>query len=185
LVTFWQFGMSWQTLAAWVLLSWLLALAFIDLDTLTLPNVLTQSGLLLGVLAQVVLKSSSGATWESAIAAQGLMDAVLGAVVGIWIFDLIGLGGALLIGQPVMGGGDGKLAAMLGAWLGWRGMLLSSFLACGLGAFIGSGAIALGLISRRTPIPFGPYLALAAVITLFVGDRLIAWYLQFFFPLTG
>ncbi len=71
----------------------------------------------------------------------------------------------------------------MGAWLGWQNLLLSSFLACVLGAFIGGGAISLGLLSRRTPIPFGPYLALGAVIALFWGDRLIALYLRVFFPL--
>lgn len=191
LAVFWQFGQSgatvsaWlATVSAWLLLSWLLALTFIDLDTLTLPNQLTQSGLVLGLVVQTVLASSEE-TWTLSAAAQGLMMATIGAVLGIWIFDLIGVVGSFLIGQTAMGGGDGKLAALLGAWLGWQGMLLSSFLACALGAFIGGGAIALGLLSRRTPIPFGPYLALGAVIALFWGDQLIGWYLQLFFPLAN
>ena len=182
LAAFGQSGLTGETVSAWILLSWLLALAFIDLDTLTLPNVLTQSGLVMGIMVQTVLEASE-ATWSLAAAAQGFSTAVIGTVLGIWLFDLIGFVGAFLMGQTVMGGGDGKLAALLGAWLGWQGMLLSSFLACALGAFIGGGAIALGLLSRRTPIPFGPYLALGAAISLFWGDRLIAWYLQLFFPL--
>lgn len=168
-------------MSAWFLLSWLLALTFIDLDTLTLPNVLTQSGLIVGITLQTIL-SASEALWSLPAAAQGFLTAVIGTVLGIGLFDLIGLLGSFLLGQTAMGGGDGKLAALLGAWLGWQNMLLSSFLACALGAFIGGGAIALGLLSRRTPIPFGPYLALGAVIALFWGDRLIALYLQLFFP---
>jgi len=181
---FGYFGLTWATVGAWILLSWLICLAFIDLDTLTLPNVLTQSGLLLGIGVQMLLVfSPDPLTWAGA--ASGVLTAVLGAVLGIWMFEIIGLVGSLVSGNTVMGGGDGKLAAMLGAWLGWQGMLLSSFLACALGAFIGGAAIALHITSRKTPIPFGPFLALGAVITLFWGDRLITWYLQLFFPLAA
>jgi leader peptidase (prepilin peptidase)/N-methyltransferase len=184
LLAFWQFGLSWDVVSAWLLISWLLCLTFIDLDTLTLPNPLTQSGLVLGIIVQTGLLVSHTA-WTVATIAQGVFTAVLGAVLGLWIFEIIGLLGGTLTGKTVMGGGDGKLAALLGAWLGWQGMLLSSFLACALGAFMGGGAIALGVINRRTPIPFGPFLALGALIVLFWGDRLIHWYLQLFFPLSA
>lgn len=184
LAAFWQFGLSLETVAAWLLLCWLISLTFIDLDTLTLPNVLTQSGLVLGVIAQVAVCSSER-SWTVGTATQGLMTAVIGAVLGIWLFESIGLVGSLLTGKTVMGGGDGKLASLLGAWLGWQGMLLSSFLACALGAFIGGGAIALGLLNRRRPIPFGPFLALGAIVSLFWGETMINWYLQLFFPTIG
>lgn len=182
LAAFGYFGLTWATVGAWIFLSWLVCLAFIDLDTLTLPNVLTQSGLVLGVIAQTFLIFSADSITLSGVV-RGLMAAILGAVLGIWIFEIIGFVGSLMTGKTVMGGGDGKLAAMLGAWLGWQGMLLSSFLACALGAFIGGGAIALHLTTRKNPIPFGPFLALGAVITLFWGDFIISWYLRLFFPL--
>lgn len=181
LAAFGQFGFSWQTLSVFAFIGWLLALAFIDLDTLTLPNELTQSGLVVGILLHT-LSVAAAQTWAVGAVVHGLMAAVLGAVVGLWLFDLISLGGALLAGKTVMGGGDGKLAALLGAWLGWQGVLLCSFIACALGAFVGGGAIALGLLRRQTPIPFGPYLALGGLMTLFWGDRLIGWYLHTFFP---
>ncbi|NEQ43296.1 MAG: prepilin peptidase [Leptolyngbya sp. SIOISBB] len=184
LAAFSHFGLTWATVGAWLLLSWLICLTFIDLDTLTLPNALTQSGLVLGCIAQTLLFFSTDSI-TLAGAAQGLMSAILGAVLGIWIFEIIGFVGSLVTGKTVMGGGDGKLAAMLGAWLGWQGMLLSSFLACALGAFIGGCAIALRLTTRQNPIPFGPFLALGALIALFWGDLLITWYLQLFFPLAG
>ncbi|MGF1458270.1 MAG: prepilin peptidase [Leptolyngbyaceae cyanobacterium] len=182
LAAFAYFGWAWATLATWILLSWLICLTFIDLDTLTLPNVLTESGLVLGLAAQTLLVFDAiPHSLENSI--KGFMAATVGAVLGIWIFELISIVGSLLTGQTVMGGGDGKLAAMLGAWLGCPGMLLSSFLACALGAFIGGSAIALGLTSRKSPIPFGPFLAMGGIVTLFWGDRLIAWYLALFFPL--
>jgi leader peptidase (prepilin peptidase)/N-methyltransferase len=98
------------------------------------------------------------------------------AVLGLWLFTLISWGGAFLLGQPAMGGGDGKLAAMLGAWLGWQGLLVSVFLACFSGAVIGGGAIALGQLQRRQAMPFGPFLVLGALASLFWGSSLVAGY---------
>ncbi len=179
-LTFWLVGLSWWTLASWALLSWLIALSFIDLDTLTLPNSLTQTGLILGLLAQGIIPYLKTGSWSSGL--QGLMAGIVGAVLGIWLFDLMTLLASATLGQTAMGGGDAKLAAMLGAWLGWQGVLLSSFLACVVGALVGGGAMALGLLNRRQPMPFGPFLALGAVLTLWWGDFLIGTYRALFFP---
>jgi leader peptidase (prepilin peptidase)/N-methyltransferase len=84
--TFGYFGLTTATVAAWILVSWLICLSFIDLDTLTLPNALTQSGLVLGILAQTFLVFSADAVTLPG-AARGLMTAIVGAVLGIWIFE--------------------------------------------------------------------------------------------------
>lgn len=173
-LTFWSFGISWLTLSYWLLVSWLLVLAFIDMDTLTLPNVLTQSGLLIGLAFQV----SQGPSQTSI----SVMGGIGGMVLGIWLFDSIRWLGTLAVGQSAMGLGDAKLAAMLGAWLGWQDLLLSSFLACLLGTLTGLGAIALGHLHRRQPLPFGPFLALGAILTLFWGEVLKTAYVEWFFP---
>jgi leader peptidase (prepilin peptidase)/N-methyltransferase len=110
-----------------------------------------------------------------------LMSGIIGTVLGLWLFDLISVAGSIILGQAAMGGGDPKLAAMLGAWLGWKYLLLSGFLACAVGAFGGGGAIALGWLTRRQPIPFGPFLALGAVITLFGGEAILSAYLRLVF----
>ena len=177
---FWRFGPTLQTPGYWILLSWLVALALIDVDTFTLPDALTRPGVFLGIAFQAALAYSQ--TASAASLSQGVMMGVVGAVLGLWLFDLITLIGSAALGQAAMGGGDGKLAAMLGAWLGWRGLLLSLFLACAMGAFVGGGAIALGILGRRQPMPFGPFLALGAGITVFWGDPLISAYLRLFFP---
>jgi leader peptidase (prepilin peptidase)/N-methyltransferase len=166
-----------QTLGYWVLFSWLIALSWIDFDTYTLPNVLTQSGLVLGLgfqLTQALTLSSS--------LSQGLMTGIIGAVLGLWLFDIISFAGTVVMGQTAMGAGDSKLAAMMGAWLGWKYLLVAGFIACGLGALVGGGAIALKLINRRQPIPFGPFLALATAITALWGQTLLSAYLSLFFP---
>ena len=181
IAAFWRFGITLQTPGYWILLSWLVALALIDIDTFTLPDSLTQPGVILGIAFQAVIAYAQTASVGSV--SQGIMMAIWGAVLGLWLFDLISILGSAALGQAAMGGGDGKLAAMLGAWLGWRGLLLSLFLACVAGAFVGGGAMALGLIRRRQPMPFGPFLALGAGITVFWGEPLISAYLRLFFPM--
>ena len=171
-----------QLIGYWALISWLLALALIDLDTMTLPNPLTQSGLVLGIVYQVMLGWSLGGI--SGMAAH-IMGGVIGAVLGIWLLDTIFVVGSILLGQPAMGGGDAKLAALMGAWLGWKLLLLAGFLACALGAIVGSSAMALGLLKRRQPMPFGPFLALGTVVALFFGEQILTTYLNLFFPISG
>lgn len=175
-----QFALPWPAIGYWAFISWLLSLALIDIDTLTLPNALTQSGLVVGLLFQAM----NGWALDGTLAgvAVALITGVLGAVVGIWMFDSITFLGSIAFGQTAMGAGDAKLAAMMGAWLGWKLLLLSSFMACLIGAFVGGAALSLGWLHRRQPMPFGPFLALGAVITLFFGQSLIATYLRIFFP---
>ena len=164
----------------WILVSWLLALALIDLDTMTLPNPLTQSGLVLGLLYQGILGWSQAEHISGA--AIYVMGGIVGSIVGIWLLDTIFVVGTIAFGQQAMGGGDAKLAALMGAWLGWKYLLLAIFLACALGAFIGGGAMAIGWLKRRQHMPFGPFLALGTLIALFFGERIIATYLSIFFP---
>jgi len=176
---YWAFNLSLPTLGYWAFFSWLLALSLIDLDTMTLPNSLTQSGLMAGLLYQAIVGGASGGLSG---AAGHLLEGILGAVVGIWVFDTITILGSIAFGQTAMGGGDAKLMALIGAWLGWKLVLLTGFLACAIGAFVGGGAMAIGLINRRQPMPFGPFLALAAVLTAFFGEAILSAYLQVFFP---
>lgn len=174
------FGPSWYTAGYWLLFSWLLSLSMIDFDTMTLPNALTQSGLVVGLGFHVWLSLQESGTVAGV--ATALMGSIGGAVLGIWLFDLIAIAGSLALGQSAMGGGDAKLAALMGAWLGWQLLLLAGFLACAVGAVIGGGAIALGLRSRRQPMPFGPFLALGTAIAALWGEGLVQAYLQLFFP---
>lgn len=175
-----RFGWSLPTLGGWAFLCWLVSLALIDLDTMTLPNVLTKSGIVIGLLFQIVLGYSltgtaSGAIWQ-------LMTGVFAAVLGLWLFDLVTLGASMAFGQTAMGGGDAKLAAMIGAWTNWQLLLLTGFIACFLGAIVGGIGIALGWISRRQPIPFGPFLAIATALSTLLGNTLISIYMNIFFP---
>ena len=181
LLIFWRFGAGVQTLGFWALFSWLLALSLIDCDTMTLPNSLTRSGLVAGLVFQMA--KGWWPTFSSIDSVHYLvLDGIAGAVVGLWLFDAIGLAGTIGFGQDAMGAGDSKLAALMGAWLGWKYLLLAGFIACVAGAFAGGFAIALGLLERRQPMPFGPFLALGAAITALWGEAILSTYLQLFFP---
>lgn len=177
LAVFWQFGPTVSAIGYGLLLSWLLALALIDCDTLTLPNPLTQSGLVAG-LGFMAIQG-----WAETGAIQGSVDrlvtGIFGAVLALWGLEAIALLGSLVYGRTAMGAGDAKLLALIGAWLGWQGAALAAFVGCALGAFLGGGAIALRLLDRRQPIPFGPFLALGATLTLFWGDIIVSTYQRF------
>ncbi|MEH2391892.1 MAG: A24 family peptidase [Nostoc sp.] len=196
LLVFLVFQVSTLTVGYWAFCSWLLALSLIDLDTMTLPNPLTQSGLVVGILFQMVVGFLPEAS--SVTLVNHLMMAIVGAVLGLWLFDAIAILGSIAFGKAAMGAGDAKLAAMMGAWLGWKYLLLASFIACALGALVGSGVIMRRRIrkaSRREAVtqetsrqrlgqkmPFGPFLALGSVITLFSGEAILSSYLRLFFP---
>jgi leader peptidase (prepilin peptidase)/N-methyltransferase len=174
-----MFGVSWQTLGYWTFFSWLLALSLIDLDTMTLPNSLTQSGLILGLVFQGILGVSATSSLSGGISQ--VIAGIGASVLGLWLVEIIIFVGSIALGQTAMGGGDAKLAAMMGAWLGWKSLLLAGFLACLVGTCVGGGAIALGLLNRRQPMPFGPFLALGSLLTVFWGEAIVSTYLRVFF----
>jgi leader peptidase (prepilin peptidase)/N-methyltransferase len=176
-LVFLTFDWTLPTWGYWVFLSWLLVLSFIDLDTMMLPNVLTQSGLVLGLVFQMVRGYLEPSGWIPQ-----LMVGIVAAVVGIWLIDLIRVAGSAAFGKEAMGGGDAKLMAMMGAWLGWKSLLVAGFLGCAAGAFVGGAAMFMGWIDRRQPIPFGPFLALGAGIATIWGDAIVSTYLRLFFP---
>jgi leader peptidase (prepilin peptidase) / N-methyltransferase len=172
LATFWRFGATWQMSGYCLLLAWLIALAAIDLDTMTLPNPLTSSGLVLGVVFQTFLGYQETQTIAGAV--QYFIGSIGGMVLGIWIYDIIQILGTLLMGQLAQGGGDAKLMGMIGAWLGWSGVVLTGGMASLVGSVVMGGAVLLG--SSRRKFPLGPFLAAGAVVSLFAGDRIIAAY---------
>ena len=177
-LVFLRFGYSLETVGYCAFLSWLLSLSLIDFDTMTLPASLTKSGLVVGLIFQAVLG------WHLAQGkgvAERLMFGIGGAVTGIWLLEIIALIGAIMLGQQAMGDADGKLMATIGAWIGWKYVLVSSFIACGVGSIIGGGAIALGIIGKKQPMPFGPFLALGGALSLFFGEAIIDAYLNTFF----
>ncbi|WP_342244844.1 prepilin peptidase [Pseudomonas sp. OTU5201] len=163
----WHFGFNWQA-GSFLVLTWgLLAMSLIDVDHQLLPDVLVLPLLWLGL----ILNSQGLFT--------SLEDALWGAVAGYlslwsvyWLFKLV-------TGKEGMGHGDFKLLAMLGAWGGWQVLPLTILLSSLVGAVLGLIMLRLRNQDTATPIPFGPYLALAGWIALLWGDQITATYLQF------
>ena len=162
----WHFGFTWQA-GAMLLLTWgLLAMSLIDADHQLLPDALVLPLLWLGLIVNNFGLFTS------------LEDALWGAVAGYlslwsvyWLFKLI-------TGKEGMGYGDFKLLAMLGAWGGWQVLPLTILLSSLVGAVLGIIMLRLRNSDTSTPIPFGPYLAIAGWIALLWGEQITAGYLQ-------
>lgn len=162
------FTPGWGLLAA-LLLTWVLvALTFIDLDKMLLPDQLTLPLLWGGLL------------FNLAGGFAPLADAVIGAMAGYLVLWSLYWAFKLLTGKEGMGYGDFKLLASLGAWLGWQALPIVLLLSSLVGAFIGIGLILLRNHHQNKPIPFGPYLAIAGWIALLWGDTITRWYLTTF-----
>ncbi|MCD9124372.1 prepilin peptidase [Luteimonas fraxinea] len=162
----WRFGFGWQGFGALVLTGFLVAASGIDVRTQLLPDSLTLPLMWLGLIA------SLDNLYMPA------KPALLGAVVGYaslwtvwWLFKQA-------TGKEGMGHGDFKLLAALGAWCGLSGLLPIILLSAVAGAIIGSIMLAVQGRDRSTPIPFGPYLAIAGWVTFMWGHDLVDSYKQ-------
>jgi leader peptidase (prepilin peptidase)/N-methyltransferase len=145
------------------LLSLLLVIAVIDSRLGIIPDVLSLPGIVVSILASSFLPSK---TW---------IGAVLGAVAGGGSLWAVARAYELLTGRQGMGGGDIKLLSLLGAALGWSQVPLVLFVASLAGSLYGLFLMTRYGVDRRYPLPFGPFLCMAGVIALFVGDRWEQW----------
>ena len=166
LVVVWQFGFSVQALAALAFTWSMVALAVIDFDTQLLPDAITLPVLWLGLLLSLFGVFIDAET------------AIIGTIAGylsLWsVFQLF----RVLTGREGMGRGDFKLLALFGAWMGWQALPQIILLSAVPGALVGIALIALGRQKQRTPMPFGPYLAIAGWVSLLWGAEITDAYLR-------
>ena len=160
LLAVWRFGAALDLVPALLLLATLVAITGIDLDHQIIPDVITLPGIVVGAGLSVTLHPGA---W---------LDAVLGVLVGGGLFLVI-----ILASRGGMGGGDMKLGAMMGAFLGWKLVLLAILLGVFAGGAVAIGLLATGTKGRKDPVPFGPFLALGGLVSLLWGNSLLAWYL--------
>jgi leader peptidase (prepilin peptidase)/N-methyltransferase len=159
------FGVGVELAVYFLFFSALLVIIFIDLDTYTIPDVITLPGIVIGVTASFFLPRLS--LWQS----------VLGLLVGGGVLLLIAEGYQRLRKREGMGGGDIKLLAMIGAFLGLPGVIYTLFASSLVGAVAGLLLMFRDKSGAGTRIPFGPFLALAAMSYVFWGPALVHWYL--------
>lgn len=144
-----------------LLVTSLIIITFIDLDYQIIPNVITLPGILIGL----------GTTYFF------LPHSITNALIG-----LLGGGGLLLLMAIIypggMGGGDIKMVAMLGAFLGWQKVFLTIFIGSLIGSIVGITLILLKKQGRKSKIPFGPYLAMGAIQSIFFGSSMVEYYIK-------
>jgi leader peptidase (prepilin peptidase)/N-methyltransferase len=169
-IAYLRFGLTWDFAARGILILVMILTFFIDLKHRIIPDVLTLPGVILGFLLSFLVDSPS------------VLNSALGAIVGGAIFYLAAVLGEILFKKESMGGGDIKLAMLLGAFLGWKNVILVFFLSAFFGTLIGGAALFFSKQVKDTrTIPFGPFLALGAIIAVFLGDSIISAYLRTFF----
>ncbi len=160
----WAFGPTPEALRAVAFLTLLLAIAVTDLRFYIIPDELSVGGAVLG-LALAFLPGEPT-----------IVGALVGAAVGGGVLWIVAVVGTWAFRKEAMGGGDIKMLAMIGAFLGWKGALLTIF----LGALAGTAVFVPLAWKTDKLVPFGLFLAVGAALAFYVGDHLLAWYLGAF-----
>jgi leader peptidase (prepilin peptidase)/N-methyltransferase len=159
-----RYGLTLEALKGALFGTLLIGIALTDAREYIIPNEFTWGGLAIGLVL------SAGAGLDSLVAS------LIGAAVGFGILWLVGVVGTWAFKEEAMGGGDIKMMAMVGAFLGWQGVLLTIF----LGALAGTAIfLPLSLLGKKRLVPFGVFLAVGAAVTYVVGPALIAWYRRY------
>jgi leader peptidase (prepilin peptidase)/N-methyltransferase len=160
-LSFHLFGWTLKGIVVMGLVTVFLAIAFIDLEERIIPDGITLTGLAVGLMV------------GPRVFGIGIVESIMGVLLGGGLFYIIAM-----VSRGGMGGGDIKFMAMTGAFVGWKGALITIFIGSTLGAAIGIGLMVLRGFHRKTPIPFGPFLALGALVSIMYGSELASWYLS-------
>lgn len=160
-----RFGWTLDVLSAWIMLAALVAIAAIDLEHQIIPDAISLPTIAVGLALAFAAPSRSG------------VDALLGIAVGAGIPFAI-----VVLSRGGMGGGDIRLGALMGAFLGWKLAVLGIFLGVVLGGALATVLLVTGLRGRKDRIPFGPFLAAGAAMSVFWGEAIIRWYWNGFAP---
>jgi leader peptidase (prepilin peptidase) / N-methyltransferase len=156
---------GWTALLAVRLLfvSAMIALFAIDLEHHLLPDAITLPGIVVGLIA-------------SAFLPPGLVSALIGTAIGGGVLWAVGEAYYRYSGQEGMGGGDVKMLAMIGAFLGWQQVIVTLIFSSIAGSIIGLLVIAIKRGGMKHALPYGTFLAIAAVLASLWGEPLVAWY---------
>jgi leader peptidase (prepilin peptidase)/N-methyltransferase len=142
----------------------LVAIAFIDLHHKIIPDVLSIPALIIGAGASLL--GFGQVPWT---------ESLIGVIGGGGFLYLVAVIFEKLRGRQGMGGGDVKMLAMIGAWMGWRSLPFILLISASAGILIGGGSLVLARKGMRTRIPFGPFLALGTLLWLFFDQDLLWW----------
>jgi leader peptidase (prepilin peptidase) / N-methyltransferase len=162
-----------QYVAFLLFVSALIVICFIDLNHQIIPDIISIPGIIAGIIATIVLSiiSDYQITWY---------ESLIGAVAGGGILYLVAVGFEKFTGKEGMGGGDIKLLAMIGAWMGWKAIPLIILISSLTGSIIGAAVLLLAGKGLRARIPFGPFLVLGTLVYLFFGREIESYYFGLF-----
>ncbi|MDA8239103.1 MAG: prepilin peptidase [Nitrospiraceae bacterium] len=166
---FCRYGFGWESAVYALFCSSLLVITFVDLEFQIIPDRITLPGIVIGIVAGSLLMPDPFMRTTPL----GYEASVIGLLSGGGFFYLVAV-----LSRGGMGGGDIKMMAMVGALMGWKTVMLTTFLGSLTGSIVGIFLMIFKGRGRKTKIPFGPFLALGAVITLFFGEEILAWYLH-------
>jgi len=158
-----KFGLNIKLIFMLILLSSLIVISFIDYKFMIIPNVITYPGVIIGLLYAIIFEYIN------------IINSLLGIFIPAFLLLIIAL-----IFRGGMGIGDIKLVAMLGAFLGYKYTLAAIFIGSVFGSIIGLTLMSLGILKKKSRIPFGPFICIGAVLMIFYGDYLISFYLSLF-----
>ncbi|NQT23048.1 MAG: prepilin peptidase [Candidatus Omnitrophica bacterium] len=160
------FGISFKAVIFFVLFCSLVIASFIDFEHHEIPDIISLPGIAIGL----ILSFMYPALLSKATGLQAFFDSLIGVIIGGGSLYILGFLGEIVFKKDAMGGGDIKLLAMIGAFLGWKLIILTFFIAPFFGAIAG---IILKIKEGGEIIPYGPYLSFASLISLLYGDRII------------
>jgi len=159
-----RFGISWTYLFYFAFLASLIVITVIDLFHQIIPDVISLPGIGVGFIASFILPQL---TW---------FNSLLGILLGGGSLFVVATMYQWLFKREGMGGGDVKLLAMIGAFLGWKSVILTILLGSLVGSIIGVMVMVMRGKDFKYAIPFGPFLSLGAAFSLFYGEKIIQWY---------
>jgi leader peptidase (prepilin peptidase)/N-methyltransferase len=169
-----RFGLSPGLAVYFVFTAALIVITFIDLRLRIIPDVISLPGIGVGLAASAVRALPGG--WSQLV--NGLSGSFLGILAGGGILLVVATAYNLVTGKEGMGGGDIKLLAMIGAFLGWKGALFTLFAGSFAGAVVGGILMLFFGKDLKYAVPFGPFLALGALVHLFSGEAILGWYIK-------
>ena len=158
------------TICGWIFISILLTMVILDMKYLWLPDVISKFGIIFSILLSVFFQIR----FENLNTNFLIIETILATILGYLIFKTISAIGFRIYKKPAMGQGDAKLAALLGSWLGLKGLLISIWLAFFFAGIFGIIGLIFRKIKKDQKIPFGSFLSLSGLFVWYLGNNFIS-----------
>lgn len=170
-----HYGLDWMTLVFWIMAAGLIVGTFVDFDHMIIPDRVSMGGMVFGLAASAWLPQLHGVETIG----DGLVRSLIALVFGSGILWIVAIVGKWVFKKDAMGFGDVKLLGAIGALIGIPGVIYTILISSLVGTIVGISLILIGGREWQSRIPYGPYLAAAAMSWVLGGDQLWGWYVRF------